>query len=594
MADIAVDKNFTIAGVGATVTLDLNGKTLTNNKNVTVKGTLNILANGGSVAGSGTIGPDMSEPVNETAPMVVADKTLSFAIPAGAWQYEENEKSITTIAIAKVGEDNYSDFREAVAAAKASGEALVMLASVKLSGTLEIAAREALTINLGDETLSGKVNNGTLVVNNGSLTLVGGTIDNTGTGKIVDVANNALLSVNGTTIGKLSDDLAVAKVAKANGATVSCTSLAQAVALAGDEDVVTLLKSVEIAELIKIEEAITLDLGGKSVTATSKKAFEVYANATIKNGEIIAANRCVDTRMAVELTLEGLKLTAEYTTTYGNSQPITIGGSENGTKVAMENVNVSTNGGYGIITFVPTALAATNCTFSGYNALYVKPGSDNSSFEFVKSTLSGSTADNDVEGNSFSTIAVRANNVSVVVDAESKVVADGDYCHALSLGSNYEGEESVTGANVLVEGKITGNILSHSELAGNIVVVKADYTDALEAKGFAVEAIEGEDGLVRVAGETVAVIGDVAYATIEAALAAAIDGDTVAVVRDIALTQTVTIDKAVTIDLGGNTVTGADGAIVFNVKADTVLQNGSIKGNKSGTSSGLIDIYANL
>jgi hypothetical protein len=221
---------------------------------------------------------------------------------------------------------------------------------------------------------------------------------------------------------------------------------------------VTLLKSVEIAEPIKIEEAITLDLGGKSVTATSKKAFEVYANATIKNGEIIAANRCVDTRMAVELTLEGLKLTAEYTTTYGNSQPITIGGSENGTKVAMENVNVSANGGYGIITFVPTALAATNCTFSGYNALYVKPGSDNSSFEFVKSTLSGSTADNDVEGNSFSTIAVRANYVSVVVDAESKVVADGDYCHALSLGGNYEGEESVTGANVLVEGEITGNM----------------------------------------------------------------------------------------------------------------------------------------
>ena len=56
----------------------------------------------------------------------------------------------------------------------------------------------------------------------------------------------------------------------------------------------------------------------------------------------------------------------------------------------------------------------------------------------------------------------------------------------------------------------------------------------------------------------------------------------------------ITIETAITLDLNDKTITGADGAIVFNVKADTTIKNGTILGNKSGTTSGLIDIYSNL
>ncbi|MBR5309681.1 MAG: hypothetical protein IKU42_00985, partial [Oscillospiraceae bacterium] len=89
-------------------------------------------------------------------------------------------------------------------------------------------------------------------------------------------------------------------------------------------------------------------------------------------------------------------------------------------------------------------------------------------------------------------------------------------------------------------------------------------------------------------------IGNAYYATFAAAYEAAKADETVTLVADVALAETFTIEKAITIDLGGKTVTGADGAIVFNVKAATIINNGTIKGNKSGTSSGLLDIYADL
>ncbi len=87
---------------------------------------------------------------------------------------------------------------------------------------------------------------------------------------------------------------------------------------------------------------------------------------------------------------------------------------------------------------------------------------------------------------------------------------------------------------------------------------------------------------------------EVGYATLDEAYAAADDGETITLLKEIALTETMDIEKAITLDLGEKTVTGADGAIVFNVKAAATIKNGTILGNKSGTSSGLIDIYADL
>ena len=275
--------------------------------------------------------------------------------------------------------------------------------------------------------------------------------------------------------------------------------LANAIASAKTGDVIRLGADITLSETIEINKAITLDLNGKKVTSTAKKAFEVYANATIENGTIEAANRCVDTRKAVELTLNNVTLIADkYTPAYGNPQVLTIGGSENGTKVNMSNVTINKTAGYGIITFVKTQLTATKSNISGYNALYVKPGSEGSTFNFAESTLSGSTVGNDVEGNAFSTIAVRADNVTVNVDDKSTVNATGNYCNAMSMGGSYAGEESTTGVTVKVLGTINGNILA-GFFSGNTVKVNADYAAKLGEEGYAVSY--NNDDTVTVTGE---------------------------------------------------------------------------------------------
>ena len=92
----------------------------------------------------------------------------------------------------------------------------------------------------------------------------------------------------------------------------------------------------------------------------------------------------------------------------------------------------------------------------------------------------------------------------------------------------------------------------------------------------------------------IAKIGNVFYRSLADAIAAANADDTIVLVADTTLDGVITIDDAITLDLNGKTITGANGAIVFNVKANTTIKNGTILGSKSGTSSGLIDIYANL
>ena len=410
----------------------------------------------------------------------------------------------------------------------------------------------------------------------GSLTVIG---DGDINGKIVLTKNTATLTAPaGLTVTTTVDGYIVVyadgtyKLAKpvAMVGTTGYATLAEAVAAAKDNDTVTLLTDVTINELIKIEKAITLDLNGKKVTATSQKAFEIYANATIMNGTIEAAQRCVDTRKAVELTLTDVNLIADKYTTHGNPQPLTIGGSENGTKVTMTDVNISAAAGYGIITFVKTELNATGCTIGGYNALYVKPGSEESVFNFADCDLIGSTASNDVEGNSFSTIAVRADDVTVNVDASSTVSATGNYCWAISLDSTFPGESGITGANITVAGAINGKVLNSADVSKNTITVKAEYADELQAAGYGAVIANG----MATAVVAVASVNGTYYATLAEAVEAANEGDTITLLKGIVVEagETLTLDKDVKIVYTSN-VAGEDMFTVrgiLNVAAGTI------------------------
>lgn len=280
--------------------------------------------------------------------------------------------------------------------------------------------------------------------------------------------------------GKFIVEMYAAKIGNKYYETLAEAIAEKAKKTASTKDDIILYSDIELNETLEIRgnKTIVIDLNGHTVTSTAKKAFEIYAKTvTIKNGTIKAVQRCVDTREAVTLTLTGVTLIADEYSTHGNPQPLTIGGSTDGTRVTMTNVNISAKAGYGIITFVKTNLTATNSTISGYSALYVKPGSEDSTFNFVGCTLAGSTVGNDVEGNSFSTIAVRAEDVAVTVNKSSTVTATGTYCSAISFGGNYVPEAGpMKGAKVTIaEGAtIGGDIVAAAKLGNKYYATLAD------------------------------------------------------------------------------------------------------------------------
>lgn len=328
---------------------------------------------------------------------------------------------------------------------------------------------------------------------------------------------------------------------------------------------VVLLKDTTISELIKIEKPVKIDLAGNTLTCTAKKAFEVYADAIFvggtkdtNSGEVQgkilnthASGRCIDTRTKVLLKVQGITL---ETTGASNPQPLTIGGTTHETVVNVWNTTIDAGkSGYGIIAFVESALTIEASSVSGYAALYMKDGSAGSTVNVcgTGSTLSGINKTTYHESNSFGTIVLEEDNISLSVNGGNSIVAEdenGSGQVLLALGSIPTG--SVTGTSVTLfdgvtlttTGDATGYLYAGS-LSGNTVMIPSGYVDELEAEGYTVESN--------------VVTSYSAPINTEAALKAAVAaGGTVTLDDDITLTETLTIPagKTVTLDLNGKTI----------------------------------------
>ena len=103
-----------------------------------------------------------------------------------------------------------------------------------------------------------------------------------------------------------------AQVMDASGASVKAfATLADAIAAAKDGETVLLLADTELTDYITVNKAVTLDLGGKTVTAnlTSNYAFAVTADVTFKNGAINITNNNGGISVAGKLTLVDVDIT---------------------------------------------------------------------------------------------------------------------------------------------------------------------------------------------------------------------------------------------------------------------------------------------
>ena len=519
--DITLSEKFVIA---KSITLDGNGKTLT-------------------YTGNGTSARAIDVPAADGVKLEVTIKNLTVDCTSSYCQrginYNEDGK-LTLEGVTVKG----TNVTYALNLPGSSDGAEVKIENSSFTGNIALNVwGENTTINAKNSNFTSvdkaeHENYSAIAFNNDGTTHCGGTVVRIDGGSIIAkdendepsraVRNSANVdfkhSVNNETTIVGTIDIPVAVVTY-NGYSefYSFTSLQSAINKAANDAnaTVKLISNIELSELVKVEGKVVIDLNGKTVKANCKKAFEVYANATIKNGTIWSQQRCVDTRKNVELTLADVTLEAPtYYSTHQNQQPLTIGGSEHGTKVTMTDVNINAGTiGYAIISYVKTDLTATDSYLSGYSALYVKEGSEGSEFNFVGSTLKGDLGSNDVEDNSFATIATEADDVTVTLDANSKLKSYGQNHLAISVES-VDNEITVTG---VIEA--TNFLDGSTNVNANTIKVKAEYAGKLLAEGYVTTA--DDNGLVKVSGLAVAKIGETYYATLDEAFAAAQNGNEV-------------------------------------------------------------------
>ena len=416
-----------------------------------------------------------------------------------------------------------------------------------------------------------------------------------------------------------------------SGASTSSTGkITVALADAADGDTLILLKDISTSNQLNVTKAITIDLGGHTLTnsyAPSNGGYSLLTRAavTMKNGTYKSTNGSARGIGAVaDFTLENATLraaglvglgcsAADATYTVKNSTVIgnyAIANFVNNATINIENstitgsgVGIYHNGSNSGLQLTATGSTITAAATGATNGIYVSGSTDTMAaagaqqVTLTNCTVSGGTA---VEVK-YTDLTLTDCTVTATAETPSYTQDDNG---AATTGFAVVSTDNTTGAATPApKGKITiqganGSYKGQVGLA-SLETVKTEYADFKDttyavsggsftkavlpeycAEGFVPAA--NADGTYGVKVAPVAKIGTVEYATLASAIAAAKDGDTVTLTAD--TTEDVTIDKNITLDLGTKTLTntGAGKAtLTVAAGATAVVENGSIVGGAS-------------
>lgn len=283
---------------------------------------------------------------------------------------------------------------------------------------------------------------------------------------------------------------------------------------------------------IRLTEDINLD-----AIATTRATFGLFIEKDCVidgNGYTITSNseRAIAVSGANNVTLKNFTLQAtgeRGIQVQGNAKNVTI---ENVTAVSANyTVNLAKSAGATVVTI-------NNCDLKGLNTVNVAaPGSKVT----VNNTTLRTEDNNNAEG--YSTIAVNKDATNAIVNMNGGEI--------IITGTN---SEDTNGGSIQAEG---GNII-FKDTKGN-TTIKGCY--------FAI------------------IYGDYWYSfpTFEAALAKAVEGETIVLLQDVTIESHLTINKNVNLDLNGKTITVdikggvGDDAIWVRDNAESVISNGAIR-----------------
>ena len=401
----------------------------------------------------------------------------------------------------------------------------------------------------------------------------------------------------------------VAPVAKIG--TVEYATLADAIAAANDGDTVTLLDDLDISATgltIAATKTVTLDLNGHALKA---------ANTNTGNIKVLGKlTLCDSTDTAKNGTGTG-KVWTDTPYIYNKQDKVLIAAIDGGTftmesglidtassiadnandgqfAVSVQNehadATVIINGGHIKAGWYAVAGNGTDITYNGN--ITVNGGILESVADYAiyhphtgTTTVNGGVIFGAAGGISLNRGKLIVNDGTITSKGTGTTGNWGDgtgnqQAAAINVNAKYE-----TTAVEIKGGKITAEkdaILLTNGRNGTVAVSGGSFSSEIKpeycAEGFVPAA--NADGTYGVKAAPVAKIGTVEYATLAEAIAAAKDGDTVTLTADINTPETsYYIQKSLTIDLGGKTLTGSGYDGVFNIEGENaavLIKNGKI------------------
>ena len=430
--------------------------------------------------------------------------------------------------------------------------------------------------------------------------------------------------------------------------TAGYSTLAEAIAAAKAGDTVTLLTDVEVSEPITVNTAITLDLGGKTLTSTwamQSNAAGAARYALVNNAKMKLTNGTFNVGQArgvgayAGLTLSGITVTQELTgghacvafckdgATYGIKSS-TISGDyavaifANNAKVTISNnteLNGKTCGLYHNGSNYGLNLSVVKTTINGSldgaignendpSGVYISGSASHGTMQqasFTNCTIKGATA-----------IEVKYTDLRLdkcVVEATVKTPSYNKNSNGMTaLGfAVVSTDNSKAGETPKPEGTITitgsGKYTGPVGL-GSLESVKTEFKDftddTIKISGgtFDREVPEeycadgyipttNADGTYGVKeGSYVAKIGDTKYDSLAKAVTAARDGDTVTLLASCNNSVSIEVQTNIIIDLNGKTVTNSADKM-FTTRGEVTIRNGEIKG---AVASSIVNAYNKL
>ena len=153
-----------------------------------------------------------------------------------------------------------------------------------------------------------------------------------------------------------------------------------------------------------------------------------------------------------------------------------------------------------------------------------------------------------------SQISSNNNDLSAIyVDATTKPQGES--------GVNYKSNVSITGSDTVVTGSVTSKAADGKTI--EIEVTGGSFTDD-SVDNYVPDGMElNGEGNVVVSSDAVAVVDGIGYTDLAKAIAAADDGDTVTLVKDLNDTISIAAGKSIVLDLAGKTLTSPSDSMVY-------------------------------